>query len=100
MDIEKERKLFEKHMKETYGDLIDQRPCLNSEGFYMSWDMNVAWSVWQASANREGFVLVPVEPTEDMTIYAVDNCEYQLEHEVMASIYKDMIKASQENKDD
>ena len=26
-------------------------------------DMKVAWTVWQASAQREGYRIVPVEPT-------------------------------------
>ncbi|MBJ8421872.1 hypothetical protein I6M74_08160 [Acinetobacter bereziniae] len=51
-------------------------------------------------ATPEGFVLVPKEPTEDMTIYAIDNCEYDLEQSVMASIYKDMLKAAQEQSHD
>ena len=29
-------------------------------------DMEVAWTAWQASAQREGYKLVPVNPTEDM----------------------------------
>ncbi len=29
-------------------------------------DMEVAWTAWQASASREGYKLVPVEPTYEM----------------------------------
>ena len=29
-------------------------------------DMEVAWTAWQASAQREGYRIVPVEPSEDM----------------------------------
>ena len=29
-------------------------------------DMEVAWTAWQASAQREGYKLVPVNPTEEM----------------------------------
>ena len=29
-------------------------------------DMEVAWTAWQASASREGYKLVPVEPSADL----------------------------------
>lgn len=29
-------------------------------------DMEVAWTAWQASAQREGYKLVPVEPRADL----------------------------------
>ncbi|WHP06802.1 hypothetical protein QLH32_04840 [Acinetobacter corruptisaponis] len=50
MDLQKEREAFEACMAEKYKNLIDRRQCLNNRGGYMSWDMNVAWQVWQASA--------------------------------------------------
>ena len=28
--------------------------------------LNMAWEMWCASASREGYKLVPLEPTEDM----------------------------------
>ena len=29
-------------------------------------DMKVAWTAWKASSQREGYKLVPIEPTEEM----------------------------------
>lgn len=68
MNIENERKVFEDWAKkETCWDLywsenIDQ---------YMDHQTNGAWLSWQASANRQGYKLVPVEPTQDMVDRAV-----------------------------
>lgn len=61
MDIEEERKAFEKIMKGTFGDLIDlsSREC--SGFFYTDWGTQVAWVMWKASVSREGFVLVNAE---------------------------------------
>ena len=49
MDLQKERKVFEAYMSEKYKNLMDRRQCLNNDGGYMAWDMNVAWKVWQAA---------------------------------------------------
>ncbi|WP_296284669.1 DUF551 domain-containing protein [uncultured Acinetobacter sp.] len=49
MDILKEREVFETYMAERFKDLIDRRICINSDGDYMAWDMQVAWQVWQAA---------------------------------------------------
>lgn len=56
-----EREMFEEYMLERYKGLIDMRVCKNGDGDYMAWDMQVAWEMWQASANRQGYKLVPVE---------------------------------------
>ena len=61
MNLENERKVFEDWAKkETCWDLywsenIDQ---------YMDHQTNGAWLSWQASANRQGYKLVLVEPTD------------------------------------
>ncbi len=53
-------------------------------------DYDAFW-IWQASANREGFKLAPLEPTKAMLI-AADNCE--IDGKVTAyNIYKAMISA-------
>lgn len=69
MDLQKEREAFEAYMAEKYKNLMDRRQCRNNGGGYMSWDMNVAWQVWQAAkaqAVQEGFVVVPVELSESI----------------------------------
>ena len=66
MDIQ--RKAFEAYMADRYKNTVDQRVCINSDGDYMAWDMQVAWHVWQAAkaSMPEGFVLV--EKTKLMQI--------------------------------
>lgn len=62
MDLQKEREAFEAYMAEKYKNLMDRRQCRNNGGGYMSWDMNVAWQVWQAAkaqAVPEWAVIVP-----------------------------------------
>ena len=64
-----QRKAFEAYMADRYKNTVDQRVCINSDGDYMAWDMQVAWHVWQAAkaqAVPEGFVLV--EKTKLMQI--------------------------------
>ena len=56
MDIQ--RKAFEAYMADRYKNTVDQRVCINSDGDYMAWDMQVAWHVWQAAKARA----VPYEP--------------------------------------
>ena len=68
MNLDNERKAFEDWAKEeTCWDLywsenIDQ---------YMDHQTNGAWLSWQASANRQGYKIVPVEPTQGMVDKAV-----------------------------
>ena len=51
-----------------------------------------AWSGWQASASREGYKFVPVEPSEDMIMVG---CMEHGGYDVIdsKSIYKAMIEA-------
>ena len=56
MNIEEERELFDK----WYG----KKP----RGWFEAVRYNTAWRAWQASANREGYKLVPVD-----THYKLDN---------------------------
>lgn len=79
MTTEEERELFDK----WYG----KKP----RGWFEAVRYNTAWRAWQASANREGYKLVPVEPSQEMLI-AADNCE--IDGKVTAhNIYKAMIGA-------
>ena len=53
-------------------------------------DMEVAWTAWQASIQREGYRIVPVEPSEDMIMVG---CMEHGGYDVIdsKSIYKAMI---------
>jgi len=54
--------------------------------------LNMAWQMWCASASREGYKLVPVEPTEDMIMAG---CMEHGGYDVIdsKSIYKAMINS-------
>ena len=45
-----ERAAFETFMEKRFKDCIDRRPVKNGDGEYFSWDMQVAWIVWQGRA--------------------------------------------------
>lgn len=102
MNIENERKLFEEFL--AFNGESTHRWSHN--GNYSSNDSSLAWKAWQASANREGFVLVA---NNQKTIVAI---EQMVEQQVEASgITNDIFRLdgekimqaiidSQENKDD
>ena len=54
--------------------------------------LNMVWEMWCASAQREGYRLVPVEPTEDMVMAG---CMEHGGYDVVdsKSIYKAMINS-------
>ena len=93
MNIENERKVFEDWAKkETCWDLywsenIDQ---------YMDHQTNGAWLSWLASANREGYKLVLVEPTdvklkEFQKIWFDSGCAHIMKKKTAFDLYKAMI---------
>ena len=59
-------------------------------------DMEVAWTAWQASASREGYKLVPVEPPEDMDIKICRLVDHRIDVFEADRIYKAMIGAADE----
>lgn len=105
-----EREAFEAFMAKRFGDLVDQRRAKNGDHGYMAWDMVVAWTVWQAraamlqaepvtTANKlgnspaipDGYVMVPMEPTEEMNKagWAAMN-----EHDAINPTYRAMLAAA------
>ena len=78
MTIEEERELFDK----WYG----KKP----RGWFEAVRYNTAWRAWLASANREGYKLVPLEATQEM-VDAVYNST--LASDDLEGIYKAMIGA-------
>ena len=85
------REEFEKRMKGTFGMLVDLRAREGTGFSYMDWGTQVAWVMWQARV-PEGYVVVPVDPTEDMI---VAGCMGHGGYDVIdsKSIYKAMIEA-------
>ena len=81
MTIEEERELFDK----WYG----KKP----RGWFEAVRYNTAWRAWQASANREGYKLVPVEPT-DIEIESIKEKHWDMRGcQLCKSDYIDLYKA-------
>ena len=78
MDIEEERKAFEEWVKEIAPQTQWELNKKTDDG-YENRSMDWAWYSWQASANREGFVLIKNDPK---TIVAI---EQMVEQQVEAS---------------
>ena len=85
------REEFEKQMKGTFGMLVDLRAREGTGFSYMDWGTQVAWVMWQSRV-PEGYVVVPVDPTEDMIMAG---CMEHGGYDVIdsKSIYKAMIEA-------
>ena len=49
------------------------------------------WQAWQASANRDGYKLVPVEPTQEMIDNGWNQCSGD---EDVRMIYKSMVRGA------
>lgn len=87
-----ERELFQKEyckvqMITDKGDTFEQCP----NGDYVRHSLQLAWLMWQASVNRQGYKLVLVEPTKEML-----NCGYRVKHDKiidLGNVYKAMIGA-------
>jgi len=99
MNHDNERKAFEEYYIANHhdGDIHPNQQLLewseNGE-FYFATSVNDLWDMWIASANREGYKFVPVEPSQEMLI-AADNCE--IDGKVTAhNIYKAMVGACNE----
>ena len=99
MDIQKEREAFQKFCEEnfdferheqTYFD--EQTQCYENDIGEDTESINMAWSAWQAAkaqAVPEGFVLVPMVPSERM-VNAVRQC-YEGEAYLPYSLYSEFI---------
>lgn len=76
-----ERELMQEAFEELADDIgfcLDQK-WVDFENPYENSDTYLAYSIftkaWQASANRQGYKLVPVEPTEEMIDAGVDESD-------------------------
>ena len=95
MNHDNERKAFEEYYIANYhdGDIHPHKKllewCEDSESYINSTIDNL-WDMWQASSNREGYKLVPLEATQEM-VDAVYNST--LASDDLEGIYKAMIGA-------
>ena len=98
MNLDNERKAFEEYYIANYhdGDIHPNQQLLewseNGE-FYFATSVNDLWDMWLASANRQGYKLVPVEPTERMLDSAYSSISDNLHYADLENIYTAMIGA-------
>lgn len=86
-----ERELFEEAFKKVNsGVSFWLNTWSDEDNDYGHLTASWGWHMWQASANRQGYKLVPVEPTEDMYLTGYD-CK--VENGSTIDIYKAMIGA-------
>ena len=95
MNHDNERKAFEEYYIANYhdGDIHPNQQLLEwseSGEFYFATSVNDLWDMWLASANRQGYKLVPLEATQEM-VDAVYNST--LASDDLEGIYKAMIGA-------
>lgn len=102
MSIEKERKAFQKfceenfdfeHHEQTYFD--EQTQCYENDLGECTESINMAWMAWQASANREGYKLVPMKCTNNMA-HAAKEIDGRLSAFKYGDVWEAMIGACDE----
>ena len=82
MNLDNERKAFEEWVL-THPDNLD----------LTAYEENIMFDAWLASANREGYKIVPVEPTERMLDSAYSSISDNLHYADLENIYTAMIGA-------
>ena len=94
MNHDNERKAFDAYFKEKYPELY--KDVFDEDGDDRAIiGYSFALKAWLSSANREGYKLAPLEPSQEMLI-AADNCE--IDGKVTAhNIYKAMIGSCDSN---
>lgn len=93
MNLDNERKAFEGWAYSNKWNICryPKSDYHMKEGQYCDEFVDGAWHGWIKSANREGYKLVPFDPSQEMLI-AADSCE--IDGKVTAhNIYKAMIEA-------
>lgn len=94
MNIEEQRKAFEAWFESRY-DANFMQFALNLN-LYVDKHTQTCWEAWLASANREGYKLVPVEPTERMLDSAYSSISDNLHYADLENIYTAMIRSCDE----
>ena len=94
MNIEEQRNAFESECKllKYNGDMTRH----HIGNFYIDQTTNWMWQMWLASANREGYKLVPVElkfeTMQEMNVAIIENISETPKYR-MQQVYKAMIGA-------
>ena len=92
MNLDNERKAFEDEFRKINSNIVFWLNTWDEEmQGYNHPTMCWIWNMWLASANREGYKLVPLEPSKEML-----NLGYRVKHEKiidLGRVYKAMIGA-------
>ena len=83
MNIEQQRKAFD----EWYG--------IKPKGWFEAIRYNTAWKAWLAAQKQEGYVMVPVEPTNGMDLVICKMVDHRIDCFEADRIYKTIIEESQ-----
>ena len=95
MNIEEQRRALESECRllKYNGDM--ERHHIGN--FYIDKTTNWMWQMWLSSANREGYKLVPLEPTERMLDSAYSSISDNLHYADLENIYTAMINSHDNN---
>lgn len=97
-----EREAFEEWVKKEHPHIYSGSLKDNEDSVRFKMDVDFMFSAWQASANREGYKFVPVEPTQEMldkfpeVLYQdtyAGECSFLVDDETLRLGYKAMIGA-------
>ena len=77
MNIEEQRKAFEAWFESRY-DANFMQFALDLD-LYVDKHTQTCWEAWQASANRKGYKLVPLQPSNETIVAIERKVEEQLE---------------------
>ena len=94
MNLDNERKAFEAWAYSNKWNIFRVRDTGIDK--YVDDFVDGAWHGWLASANREGYKLVPLEPTERMLDNAYSSISDNLHYADLENIYTAMIGACDE----
>ena len=95
MNHDNERKAFEAWFESRY-DAHFMQFALDLD-LYVDKHTQTCWEAWLSSANREGYKLVPVEPTERMLDSAYSSISDNLHYADLENIYTAMINSCDNN---
>ena len=95
MNIEEQRRAFESECRllKYNGDMERH----HIDNFYIDKTTNWMWQMWLSAANREGYKLVPLEPTERMLDSAYSSISDNLHYADLENIYTAMINSHDNN---
>lgn len=105
MNVKKEKEMFEEWYEKHHNGRQISCDYVYEDNSYSIGYANAMWISWQASANRQGYKLVPIEPTQEMldkfpeVVYQdtyARECSLWVDNETLRFGYKAMIGACDE----